>query len=65
MGYVVEDVAEIGRTEAIKVLPDGKFEAVVIEEEMMMRGDIRCETRYWILEMTGKIARYWYLNYDT
>jgi hypothetical protein len=39
MGYVVEDRGEIGRTEAIKVLPDGKFEAVGIEEEMMMRGE--------------------------
>ena len=28
MGYSVADRGEIGRTEAIKVLPDGKFEAV-------------------------------------
>ncbi len=28
MGYKIVDVPEIGRTEVIKVLPDGKFEAV-------------------------------------
>ncbi len=28
MGYVINDRGEIGRTEVIKVLPDGKFEAV-------------------------------------
>ena len=38
---------EIGRTEVIKVLPDGKFEAIADNGEMMMQEDgdvdVRCQ----------------------